>query len=216
MSPLLIHFIKRSEVGQSVSCVQFLRIIAFVGLFVVSALGPVRGLNAQTLGAQANNKAEAYPVGAPVLVAVGSGAAPVSRLAFGDFFQMPFGPQGLSFTPKALALKGQTVSMVGYMVKMEQPQVGAFILSPRPVEINDHADGEANDLPANAVWVFLDPAQAQSWVPHRSGLVQIQGRLDLGRQESSRAEVSWIRIQLGPEAVRIQDEPLVRTPMPGS
>ena len=67
------------------------------------------------------------------------------KVAFSEFFQMPFGPKGLTFTPKAKALAGQWVSIKGYMVKMEQPLTGQFILSPRPVEINDHADVDAND-----------------------------------------------------------------------
>ena len=54
----------------------------------------------------------------PVALATPSATA----LAFKDFFQMPFGPKGLSFTPKALALNGQRVSMVGYMVKTEEAQ----------------------------------------------------------------------------------------------
>ena len=139
----------------------------------------------------------------PVALATPSATA----LAFKDFFQMPFGPKGLSFTPKALALNGQRVSMVGYMVKTEEAQLGSFILSPRPLEINDHADGEANDLPANAVWVKFDPEQAQSWVAHRPGLLQIQGLLELGRQENAQAQVSWIRIQLSQDAVVVQGEP---------
>ena len=128
----------------------------------------------------------------------------VVQVSFGDFFQMPFGPTGLSFTTKAKALVGQTVSITGYMVKMEHPMAGQFILSPRPVEINDHADGDANDLPAHAVLVLLDPAQAEALVPYRAGLVQIEGQLELGRQETDQAQVSWIRLRLQKDAVRMQ------------
>ena len=125
-------------------------------------------------------------------------------MAFSDFFQMPFGPKGLTFTNKAKALVGQRVSITGYMVKMEQPIAGQFILSPRPVEINDHADGDANDLPAHAVLVLLDTVQAEALVPYRSGLVQIEGQLELGRQETGQAQVSWIRLRLDKDAVRMQ------------
>jgi len=128
----------------------------------------------------------------------------VVQVSFGEFFQMPFGPTGLSFTTKAQALVGQTVSITGYMVKMEHPMAGQFILSPRPVEINDHADGDANDLPAHAVLVLLDPTQAEALVPYRAGLVQIEGQLELGRQETDQAQVSWIRLRLQKEAVRMQ------------
>ena len=128
----------------------------------------------------------------------------VVKVAFSEFFQMPFGPKGLTFTKKAKALVGQRVSITGYMVKMEQPIAGQFILSPRPVEINDHADGDANDLPAHAVLVLLDTVQAEALVPYRSGLVQIEGQLELGRQETGQAQVSWIRLRLDKDAVRMQ------------
>ena len=128
----------------------------------------------------------------------------VVKVAFSEFFQMPFGPKGLTFTKKAKALVGQRVSITGYMVKMEQPLAGQFILSPRPVEINDHADGDANDLPAHAVLVLLDTVQAEALVPYRSGLVQIEDQLELGRQETGQAQVSWIRLRLDKDAVRMQ------------
>jgi len=139
----------------------------------------------------------------------------VQEMAFKDFFQMPFGPKGLAFTPKALALDGQWVSITGYMVKVEQAVPGEFILSPRPVEINDHADGDANDLPAHAIRVILDASQSATWVPHRSGLIQLKGRLSLGRQESATLQVSWIRLHLERDAVQVQSEstPLV-SPLP--
>ena len=135
------------------------------------------------------------------------------EMAFKDFFQMPFGPKGLAFTPKALALDGQRVSITGYMVNVEQPVAGTFILSPRPVEINDHADGEANDLPAHAVWVILHASQSATWVPHRSGLIQLRGRLSLGRQESDSSQVSWIRLHLDPGAVQVQGESTPHVPL---
>jgi hypothetical protein len=128
----------------------------------------------------------------------------VVQVAFSEFFQMPFGPKGLTFTNKAKALVGQMVSITGYMVKMEQPIAGQFIMSPRPVEINDHADGDANDLPAHAVLVLLDPVQAEALVPYRAGLVQITGQLELGREETAQAQVSWIRLRLDKDAVRMQ------------
>ena len=135
------------------------------------------------------------------------------KVAFGEFFQMPFGPKGLTFTPKAKALAGQWVSIKGYMVKMEQPLTGQFILSPRPVEINDHADGDANDLPANAVLVLLDTTQSEAWVTHRSGLIELQGQLELGRQETSQAQVSWIRIKLDPKGIVLQAHPTPLAPL---
>lgn len=186
-----------------------LTMIANFGLLALSALGFWQDLHAQShrpLAAEVLSASTVAQVQPSKVVPERASKAPV-QLAFKDFFVMPYGPMGLSFTPKALALRGQRVSMVGYMVKTEEPLLGAFILSPRPVEINEQADGEANDLPANAVWVLLDPDQAKAWVPYRAGLLQIQGELALGREESSLAPVSWIRIQLERDAVHILDEP---------
>jgi len=36
--------------------------------------------------------------------------------------------------------------------------------------------------------------------------LQIQGRLELGRQESPQTQVSWIRIQLDQHAVSVQEQ----------
>ncbi len=41
--------------------------------------------------------------------------------------------------------------------------------APRPVQMSEHADGEADDLPASAVVVYLDPRQKDRAVPHVRG-----------------------------------------------
>ena len=112
--------------------------------------------------------------------------APVSirqgqELRFRDFFSMPVGPEGLQLSDRLRSADGQTVRLVGYMVKQERTQAGSFLLSPRPVQMTEHADGEADDLPPATVLVELDTAQTDWVVPHVRGLVEISGQLRVGR-----------------------------------
>ena len=50
--------------------------------------------------------------------------------------------------------------------------------------------------------VLLDPAQNQMSVPHVPGLVRVSGVLGVGRHEAADGRVSWVRLQLSPEATR--------------
>jgi hypothetical protein len=126
----------------------------------------------------------------------------IPSLRFADFFRSPIGPRGLEISDKLRESDGQSVRLVGYMVRQESPHPGRFMLVPRPVQISKDADGEADDLPPSAVQVYLDPAQAAWLVPHVRGLVAITGHLRVGRFEASDGRVSWVRLQLGPQAVQ--------------
>ena len=121
----------------------------------------------------------------------------VTELRFRDFFSLPVGPRGLELSDTLRQANGQTVSLVGYMVQQESPLAGRFMLTPRPVQMSEHADGQADDLPPATVLVLLDPAQNQMSVPHVPGLV-----LGVGRHEAADGRVSWVRLQLSPEATR--------------
>jgi hypothetical protein len=125
-----------------------------------------------------------------------SPAEPPPRLAFNRFFTQPIGPQGLSFSPELLARQGQRVRLVGYMVAREQAQTGRFMLTPLPVRMSEHADGEADDLPPATVTVLLPPDAAQWPVPHQDGLIELTGRLDIGRHEDDDGRVTWLRLVL--------------------
>jgi hypothetical protein len=118
------------------------------------------------------------------------------RLAFNRFFTQPIGPQGLSFSPELLSRQGQRVRLIGYMVAREQAQTGRFMLTPLPVRMSEHADGEADDLPPATVTVLLPPDAAQWPVPHQDGLIELTGRLDIGRHEDDDGRVTWLRLVL--------------------
>ena len=121
----------------------------------------------------------------------------VTELRFRDFFRLPVGPTGLDISDTLRQADGQTVRLVGYMVQQESPAAGRFMLTPRPVQMCEHADGEADDLPPATVRVYLDPEQRDWAVPHVRGLVAVSGRLRVSRVEEQDGRVSWVRLQLG-------------------
>lgn len=130
--------------------------------------------------------------------------AAASDLKFSQFFKSPIGPAGLELSDALRAADGRPVRLVGYMVAQEQAKPGRFWLTPRPVRMSEHADGEADDLPAAAVTVLLDPSQQERLVAHRDGLVVLTGTLSIGRVEDESGRVSWIRLQLPPGALEAQ------------
>jgi hypothetical protein len=136
----------------------------------------------------------AQPPTAPV-AAPGTADLP-PRLAFNRIFTQPIGPQGLSFSPDVLSRQGQRVRLVGYMVAREHVQTGRFMVTPLPVRMSEHADGEADDLPPATVTVLLPPDAAQQPVPHQDGLIELTGRLDIGRHEDDDGRVTWLRLVL--------------------
>jgi hypothetical protein len=141
-------------------------------------------------------------------VPVGGGAARPgnpTELRFRDFFSAPIGPRGLEFSDTLRQSDGQAVRLTGYMVQLETPTPGFFLLTPRPVQVSEHADGDADDLPPATVVVRLDASQ-QAWaVPHVRGLISVTGTLSVGRYAEPDGRVSWVRLQLQPEAVRTSD-----------
>jgi len=137
---------------------------------------------------------------APTVAAAGS-LQPVS-LRLQDFFQMPVGPKGLVISERLRQAQGRQVRITGYVVQQEVATLGQFLLTPRPVLMSQHADGEADDLPPATVFVRLDAAQQDWAVAHARGLVEVTGTLEVGRQEERDGRVSWFRLQLAPEAIR--------------
>jgi hypothetical protein len=117
------------------------------------------------------------------------------------FFKLPIGPKGLEVTQKVLDASGHLVRITGFMVKNEMPMQGAFMLAPRPIQLSEHADGDANDLPASVCWVYLDSSQKNWQVPHTPGPVTVEGHFTLKRVEGTDGSVSWFHLQLAPDAV---------------
>jgi hypothetical protein len=93
------------------------------------------------------------------------------------------------------------------MVQQESAPLGRFLLTPRPVQMSQHADGEADDLPPATVAVYLDPSQKDWEVPYVRGLVAVSGVLAVGRHEELDGRVSWVRLQLDTDATRSMSEP---------
>ena len=123
-------------------------------------------------------------------------------LAMQSFFQRPIGPKGLVMSDTLKQLQGRRVRITGYVVQQEVATLGRFLLTLRPVQMSQHADGEADDLPPATVFVRLDASQQDWAVVHAHGLVEVTGTLDVGRLEESDGRVSWFRLQLEPQAVR--------------
>lgn len=153
-----------------------------------------------TLRSLVNSTALAVALLAAPFVAQADSVAPVD-LKFASFFKQPIGPRGLEMADALRAADGKRVRLVGYMVAQEEPLAGRFMLTPRPVRMSEHADGDADDLPPATVTVLLDAAQRDRIVAHQSGLVALIGLLTLGREEDSAGRVSWVRLQLDPEAL---------------
>jgi len=127
---------------------------------------------------------------------------PVTELRFQDFFKLPVGAKGLEISPALRQADGTAVALTGYMVQQEVPSNGVFLLTPRPVQMSEHADGDADDLPPATVLVKLAPEQHDWAVPHVRGLIRITGVLSVGREEGHDGRVSWVQLQLAPDATR--------------
>jgi len=126
-------------------------------------------------------------------------AAP-AELRFADFFAMPIGARGAEIKPALLALDGQRVRITGYMVRQEQAMAGHFFLTPRPVSMSEHADGDADDLPPTTVLVVMPtPDDRTEPLPTR-GLLRLTGALQVGRHEMADGRVVWVRLLLEPRA----------------
>jgi hypothetical protein len=131
-----------------------------------------------------------------------SSGTEIKELHFADFFRMPVGSKGLEISDTLQKTNGQLVRMVGYLVQQESPVPGRFMFTARPVQMSEHADGEADDLPPATVMVYLD-AKHKDWVvPHVRGLVSLQGVLNVGRAQEPDGRVSWVQLQLSPQATR--------------
>jgi hypothetical protein len=125
----------------------------------------------------------------------------IADLDFASFYRRPVGPAGLQFSDRLRALDGRQVRLVGHMVVQEAAVPGRFLLSPVPMRLSEHADGDAVDLPPSTVTVMLDPTHADRRIHPLPGALALIGRLDLGRQEGPDGKVSWIRLHLAPEAL---------------
>jgi hypothetical protein len=136
-----------------------------------------------------------------ILLLTGSawGAAPenaITDIRFTDFFQHPIGRAGLQLNPKITALSGQHVRITGYQVAQDDASAGRFFLSPTPVTMAEAADGDADDLAASTVTVFLPPTQETLPAHYLPGRWQLTGTLHVGRLELPNGRVSWFQLHM--------------------
>jgi len=134
-----------------------------------------------------------------------SAAAPLLR--FAEFFQSAPHARGLALSPALRQADGRRVRLVGYMVQQEQMLAGRFLFTQRPVRMSEHADGDADDLPANWVMVYLDATQQHFAAAYQRGLLELEGVLQVGRFEESDGRVCWVRLQLDADATRSMQAP---------
>ena len=151
----------------------------------------------------------AWPAVAPAVEAAAAtvpaastptGQSDIAELKFRDFFRMPVSSRGLEPTPILLAHNGRKVRLTGFMVAREDTEVGSFLLTPMPVRMSEHADGEANDLPLNTVLVIMPQADRHMPLLHHNAPMQLTGVLEWGRQEMPDGSVNWLRLRLDPRA----------------
>lgn len=126
---------------------------------------------------------------------------PSAVIRLEDLFLRPVGPRGLEPTPLLRAAVGQQVRLAGWMVARDEPSPGYFLLAPRPVQMSEHADGEADDLPPGTVLVRLPDPQHR--MPHQGGPLELQGQLEFGQAIEADGRVSWVRLLLPPPSARI-------------
>jgi len=121
----------------------------------------------------------------------------VADLKFNEFFVMPVGPLGLHPTEKLRSLEGKRVRMLGYMVRQEKPPVGTFLFAPIPVQIHEHDNGLADDLPPATVSVAVPTCRGKP-VPFAPDLMVLTGRLHLGNRAQADGRVTFARLELDP------------------
>jgi len=119
------------------------------------------------------------------------------NLSFKDFFEL--GAKELRPAARLLALNGQRVRLIGFMVQMEDPPIGAFYLCPRPI-LADESGGGTADLPPESVLVIVASSDGKkvSFIP---GALEVTGLLQVQRREEADGRISFIRLLLDrPEA----------------
>ena len=137
-----------------------------------------------------------------LLLSVAATAQNIEPIDFSSFFKLPAGAQGMEMSDALKAADGKIRTITGYMVQQERSHPGRFLLSPRPVQMSEHADGEADDLPAALLTVYLDAGQKNWTVPYNRGLINLTGTIELGRLEETDGRVSWVRMRLPAAATR--------------
>lgn len=121
--------------------------------------------------------------------------ADVQDIKFREFVRLPVGPAGLEPTPRALALAGSRVRLVGYLARQADAPPGRLVLCPLPVELGDADESLSDDLPVTATFIHLSGPPAPV-LPYLPGLLQFTGVFEVGPQDEPDGHVSSFRLQL--------------------
>jgi len=114
-------------------------------------------------------------------------------LAFEEIYQLPAGPRGLEFTPRAQALKGRKVRLEGFIHRHFHEDAGLFLFAGVPAMHNQAEYMLADSLPVSLVHVRLPviPGRAPSWRPER---LTVLGTLELGSHQELDGRLSHVRV----------------------
>ncbi|MBP2547225.1 hypothetical protein J2858_000118 [Neorhizobium galegae] len=113
------------------------------------------------------------------------------RLGFGELYKS-FGVLGLSFSDKVNRLKGQDVSITGFMAPPLKAEAAFFVLSEIPMSLCPFCSSDA-DWPDNILVVYL--ARKQTFVQFNAPIL-VEGVLDLGSwSDPETGFVSQIRLR---------------------
>ncbi len=114
-----------------------------------------------------------------------------------DLFVHPIGPEGMEFSEKTRSLDGKRVVVEGYMVRQELPYGKRFLLTTRPVILEEDEMGPGDDLPPQTIFCFL-PDNLAMTVVYTPARLRLTGTLRLGHREEPDNMVSFVRLLLEP------------------
>ena len=134
----------------------------------------------------------------PALTASNAFAEGFTELTLRELYEMPIGPRGLVPSAKLLALDGNPVRVVGYMVSEDEPVAGRLILAPMPTRLVDEDEPESDDLPPNVIYVNF-PSSIQALAMR--GPLRLTGTLRLGVVPQPDGRLANVRLELSPKLV---------------
>lgn len=118
----------------------------------------------------------------------------VTDLKWDELFHKPVGPRGLTLSDKLRTLDGKRVRLQGYMVRREADQGDVFLLTARPLVIDDY-EGGLSDLPPGTVHVLAPGANGHP-VPFTPRPLLLIGTLSIGNRTEPDGSISLIRLTL--------------------
>jgi hypothetical protein len=106
---------------------------------------------------------------------LGAAAAEPARLGFAELYK-GYGVLGLEFSDRLVALKGETVSMRGFMAPPLKAESKFFVLTREPMAICPFCQSDA-DWPTDIVVIYLGRQAAPTDPNDR---IEVTGRLEVG------------------------------------